>query len=98
MNTTGWYLCGGHAYLRFISDLAAYDPATHDGSVKSVVVAVMAWLSTRKEAVPPLTPSDVLNALPRFEAEKSLLEADWGGQPPWSDLVLAAIRVAKSIT
>ena len=24
----------GHAYLRFMSDLAAYDPATHDGSVE----------------------------------------------------------------
>jgi hypothetical protein len=46
----------GHAYLRFISDLAAYDPATHDGSVPGVVVAVMAWLSTRREAIPPVTP------------------------------------------
>jgi hypothetical protein len=87
----------GHAYLRFISDLAAYDPATHDGSVSSVVVAVMAWLSTRKDAVPPVTPSLVLGALPRFVADKALLEAAWGGQPPWSDVVLAAIRVARSV-
>jgi hypothetical protein len=24
----------GHAYLRFVSDLAAFDPATHDGTEK----------------------------------------------------------------
>lgn len=87
----------GHAYLRFVSDLAAYDPATYDGSVGSVVVAVMAWLSTRKDAVPPVTPSVVLDALPRFTAEKSVLETAWGGQPPWSDVVLAATRVARSV-
>jgi hypothetical protein len=28
----------GHAYLRFLSDPAAYDLATHDGSVEGVVV------------------------------------------------------------
>jgi hypothetical protein len=87
----------GHAYLRFISDLAAYDPATHDGSMESVVIAVMAWLSTRKDAIPPVTPSDVLAALPRFKTEKSALEMAWGGQPPWPDIVLAAIRVARSV-
>jgi hypothetical protein len=87
----------GHAYLRFVSDLAAYDPAPHDGSVSSVVVAVMAWLLTRKDAVPPVTPDLVLSALPRFETEKAALESAWGGQPPWSDVVLAAIRVARSV-
>lgn len=88
----------GHAYLRFMSDLAAYDPATHDGSVESVVVAVMAWLCTRRDALPSVTPRDVLSALPRFKDQKEGLEASWAGQPPWSDVVLAAIRVAKSIT
>jgi len=28
----------GHAYLRFVSDLAAFDPASHDGTVKGVCV------------------------------------------------------------
>jgi hypothetical protein len=41
----------GHAYLRFASDLAAFDPATHDGTVKSVVFAVSCpgWPLTRAE-------------------------------------------------
>jgi hypothetical protein len=87
----------GHAYLRFISDLAAYGPAAHDGSVNRVVVAVMAWLSTRRDAIPTVTPGGVLNALPRFKAEKLVLDVAWSGQPPWSDVVMAAIQVAKSV-
>jgi hypothetical protein len=78
----------GHAYLRFISDLAAYDPSTHDGSIKSVVLPVMTWLATRKDAVPPTTPKEVLAKLPSFQARKQELEATWGGYPPWSDIVL----------
>ena len=77
-------------------DLAAYDPATHDGSVESIVAVVMAWLATRKDAVPPVTPTEVLSILPQFVAEKSKLESVWGGHPPWPDIVLAAIYVAKS--
>lgn len=83
----------GHAYLRFASDLAAYDPATHDGSINSVVVAVRAWLSTRKDAIPPITPREVLSKLPIFQAKRQELDAAWGGHPPWSDLILAAIYV-----
>jgi hypothetical protein len=88
----------GHAYLRFISDLAAYDPATHDGSVESVTVAVIAWLATREEAVPPITPKDVLAALPKFQAKKHNLAAAWHQYPPWADVVLAAIEVARAIS
>jgi hypothetical protein len=87
----------GHVYLRFVSDLAAYDPATHDGSIESVTVAVIAWLATRKEAVPPITPKEVLAALPKFQAKKRDLATEWHQDPPWPDVVLAAIEVAKAI-
>jgi hypothetical protein len=78
--------------------LAAYDPATHDGSVESVTVAVIAWLATREEAVPPITPKDVLAALPKFQAKKHNLAAAWHQYPPWADVVLAAIEVARAIS
>lgn len=67
----------GHAYLRFISDLAAYDPSTHDGSTHGVVGAVTSWLATRRDAVPPVTPSEVLSKLPAFHAAKQDLDATW---------------------
>ena len=57
----------GHTYARFVSDLMAYDPVTHDGSVPSVVVAVMSWLATRADAIPPVTPKEVLALLPIFQ-------------------------------
>jgi hypothetical protein len=87
----------GHAYLRFVSDLAAYDPATHDGSIESVILPVMVWLSTRRDAVPPITPREVLSRLPVFQAKKQDLDAAWGGHAPWPDIVLAAINVAKTL-
>jgi hypothetical protein len=87
----------GHSYLRFVSDLAAYDPMTHDGTIEGVTVAVIAWLSTREEAVPPITPQKVLAALPKFQSKKKDLAAAWHQEPPWADIVLAAISVARAI-
>jgi hypothetical protein len=87
----------GHAYLRFISDLAAYDPAPHDGSIESVTTAVILWLATRDESVPDVTPQGALVALPEFQARKHELAAAWHQNPPWPDVVLAAIEIAKSI-
>lgn len=55
----------GHAYLRFASDLAAFDPATHDGTVRGVVFAVMPWLATRKE-VRHRSPQPGLGRFPAF--------------------------------
>ncbi len=72
----------GHAYLRFVSDLAAYDPATHDGSISSVVVAVMSWLATRKDAIPPVTPREVLELLPSFPSRRE----------NWMQLGVGALR------
>jgi hypothetical protein len=88
----------GHAYHRFISDLAAYDPLTHDGSISSVVVAVMSWLATRKDAIPPVTPREVLDLLPSFQSRRRELDAAWGGYPPWADVVMAAIELARRLT
>jgi len=56
----------GHAYLRFVSDLAAYDPATHDGSIEKHRRAVMAWLSTRKDATLRVTPRRYYRHFPTF--------------------------------
>ena len=85
----------GHAYIRFVSDLAAYDPATHDGSISSIVVAVMSWLATRQDAIPPVTPGQVLQLLPEFHSRKLELDTAWGGYPPWADVIMAAIEVAR---
>ena len=87
----------GHAYGRFISDLAAFDPPRHDGSVEKVTSAVMAWLATRKDAVPPPTPKLVLSKLPEFREKKAGLDDTWGGYTPWADVIVLANETAKTL-
>jgi hypothetical protein len=86
-----------HKYLSFISDLAAYDPPTHDGSVPGVVRTVMAWLTVRPDVVASPSPEQVLSRLPAFVKAKRRLEKSWGGRPPWSYLIRAAIKAAKPL-
>jgi hypothetical protein len=83
----------GHQYLKFLSDLAGFDPYRYDGTVQTLIPKVMAWLATRPDAVRTPTPQDVLTALPTFAAAKGHLQRQWGDDIPWADIVLAA-RVA----
>ena len=80
----------GHAYARFISDLAGYDPVRHDGTVQSLVRGLMAWLATGPDAVSAPTAHDLLLALPGFIDRKDELKRQWGDEIPWADIVLAA--------
>ncbi len=64
---------------------------------QSVVVAVMSWLATRKDAIPPVTPSEILQLLPSFQSRRQQLDDAWGGYPPWADIVMTAIDLAKTI-
>ena len=80
----------GHAYTKFVSDLAGYDPVGYDGTVKGVARAVMGWLATRPDAVSTPTPQELLAALPAFRAKKQELMSQWGDKIPWADIILAA--------
>lgn len=86
----------GHGYHKFVSDLAAYDPAKYDGTVQTIVRRVMSWLITRDGAVAVLNPPQVLAALPAFQAAAQTLEADWG-ETIWGELIeTAAAHVPKA--
>jgi len=87
----------GHAYGKLISDLAAFDPPRHDGSVEKVTSAVMAWLATRKDAVPAVTPKLVLSKLSEFREKKAGLDDTWGGYTPWADVIVLANETAKTV-
>lgn len=80
----------GHVYVKVVSDLAGYDPMTHDGTVKTVVQRVVLWLATRPDTTLSPTPKDVLEALPTFQAEIKQLKEHWGSEPPWTYIVEAA--------
>jgi len=88
----------GHEYVRFISDLAGVDPKRHNATVEGIVPRVLSWLHTLPEAERKLTPLKVLGAMPRFETEKARLRAEWReSEIPWTDLVQAAINVARCL-
>jgi len=84
----------GLAYRRFLSDLAGFDPETHDETVETLVPKVIAWLANRSAMRTP-TPRAVLEKLPDFQAEKQRLELEWKGALPWRTLLVAAEEVAK---
>ncbi len=58
----------GSEYVRFVSDLAGFDPKQHDGTLSTVVPAVMSWLATRPDAIKVPTPRAVLGA-PRLRRD-----------------------------
>jgi hypothetical protein len=70
-----------HQYGRFISDLAGFDPVTHNGTDRGLVVAVMTWLATRPDAAGTLSPQQVLKGLPRLRRELRTLRKTWGHWP-----------------
>lgn len=85
----------GHQYQAFISDISGFDPGTHDGSVPGIVTTVMAWLATRPDTVRTPNPRQVISVVPEFEAAIHELRDIWGPFPPWADIVLTALNVAK---
>lgn len=92
-----WFLLvpDGHSYGKFISDLAGFDPERYDGKPESAVKRLMAWFTTRTEATLP-SPTNVLAALPTFQAKQADLRAEWGGPPPWKHQIVAAREIARA--
>jgi predicted phosphoadenosine phosphosulfate sulfurtransferase len=88
-----------HDYVRFVSDLAGFDLYRYDRTGETLIPKVMVWLATRPDAVRTRTPQDVVKALPRFTAEIEKLEHQWlGADPPWTDIVLAALTICRSLS
>ncbi len=84
-------------YIRYVSDMAGYDPKQYDLSPESAIPAVMSWLATRPDAVITSTPSEVINALPIFMERKEQLLDQWSGEAPWADVVLLAMSIGQEL-
>jgi hypothetical protein len=79
-----------HRHMRFVSDLAGFDPAMYDGTVETLVPRIVSWLVSRPDAIRTLTPKAVLEALPAFRARRQALGIEWVGDVPWSHVLVAA--------
>ena len=81
----------GHFYKQCVSDLGAYDLLTHENTVRSVVQAVMSWLSTRADATVAVDPDKVMAKMKAFQVELEMLRTKWNEtNVRWSDMVEAA--------
>ena len=78
-------------YARFISDLAGFDFPPYDGTELSLVQQVMTWLLLHREALPGLSPAEVIARLAAFRDHKAKLKAEWG-HIPWKWLVDSAVK------
>ena len=87
----------GHVYQQYISDLAGFDPATHDGSQRRVSLAVLSWLLTRPNADVAVGPDDVLPKLTEYSERRRDLDDRWDGSPPWVNVIDLAVGVVRSV-
>ena len=87
----------GHLYMKFVSDLAGFDPVKYDGTEKAIVAKVMTWLATRPDAVRTPQTIQVYEALPAFHQAKEQLRINWGTDPPWADVVIKAREHAPKL-
>ena len=82
----------GHQYLRFISDLGAFDPRTHKETAESIIPPIVNWLKSRPNAPPAPFPDQVVGKLPKYLEEIAELRRRSGGELPWSDQMVTAER------
>jgi hypothetical protein len=87
---------GKPIHQRYISDLAGFDPQTHDGTPQRIVAEVLSWLLSATEAPAVVSPPEVVGKLPKFGRELATLYRDWqGATPPWARIVEVAAKVAR---
>jgi hypothetical protein len=84
-----------HEYLKFISDLGAFDPKRHNGTTESIVPPVVNWLKTRPNAPLSPFPDTVIAQLPEYLERLAELRSRSGGELPWSETILTAQKHAK---
>ena len=84
----------GYAYQSFVSDLAGFDPARHDGSVASIIREVSAWLRTQDDVLDPVpSAKNILQNFPSFRNEHANLRIEALEKETWAD-VLLLLRIA----
>lgn len=83
-----------HEYMKYASDLGAFDPKTHESTIDTIVPPVVNWLKTRPNAPVTPFPDQVLAQTAPFLQELTSLRARSGGELPWSDTMLTARKYA----
>ncbi|MGB7686038.1 MAG: hypothetical protein WBL45_09695 [Solirubrobacterales bacterium] len=92
----------GHTHLKFVSDLAGFDPGTHDETPRAIVPVIMKWLLTIQGSAgfnSGILPTHVIEAIPRLEAVMERLNVGWDGtRPPWIHRVQAVRSIIPTLS
>jgi hypothetical protein len=89
---------GGFVHQRFISDLAGFDPPTHDEQPGGVTRAVAAWLSLQPDFSPPTPPARaILDAYPQFAGRLTDAKRDALDTLTWPTILAQAQLTASQL-
>ena len=78
--------------------LAGFDPATHTGTVATVVPTIMERLVTRPDAEVSPAPQSVLESLPAFSLTMAELRSAWNDTVPWKHVLHAAMQPVPKLS
>jgi len=88
----------GFVHQKFISDLAGFDPPTHEQTPASVIKAISGWLSIQPDFSPPApSPRSILEAYPKLISRLDLAKADSLGHLTWPAIVESVERVITAM-
>lgn len=89
----------GFAHQKFISDLAGFDPPSHDQTPQSVIRAISGWLMIQPDYSPPApSPRAVLNAYPDLVEALDEARIDALGHLTWPVVVRNVERVVTAMS
>jgi hypothetical protein len=89
----------GFVHQRFISDLAGFDPPTHDQTPISVIRAIAGWLSIQPDYSPPAPSAKaVLDAYPRLIELLEKAKIDALGYLSWPAIIENVERVISAMS
>jgi hypothetical protein len=100
-NPHNWVALVPHGFVhqQFISDLAGFDPPSHDGQAMSVIRAISGWLMIQPDYTPPSpTPKAVLNAYPDLIAALDKARDEALDHLTWPVIVRTVERAVTKLT
>lgn len=89
----------GFVHQRFISDLAGFDPPTHEQTPATVIKAISGWLTLQQDYSPPVpSPKTILAAYPKLVNLLEEAKTDALGHLTWPVIVRSVERVITAMS
>jgi hypothetical protein len=88
----------GFVHQRFLSDLAGFDPPSHDETPAGIIRAISGWLTIQPDYQPPTpSPRTILEAYPRLAELLDEARAEELGNLTWPVIIRNVERIISAI-